>query len=52
MSLKRHTWVDDLKTEDNDNPENNCDVKDARVCKICGNATTSFAKGVEVSEID
>jgi hypothetical protein len=42
MSLEHQTWVGILKTEDNDNPENNCDVKDARVCKLCGNATNTF----------
>jgi hypothetical protein len=43
MNLEHYTWVDVLKTEDDDNHENNIiDVKDARVCKVCGNATNTF----------
>jgi hypothetical protein len=43
MNLEHHTWVDVLKTEDNDKPESNIDdVKDARVCKLCGNVANAF----------
>ncbi|GBC23163.2 uncharacterized protein OCT59_013938 [Rhizophagus irregularis] len=38
-----YTWVDVLKTEDNDKPENNIDdIKDARVCKRCGDAASKL----------
>ncbi|CAB4380536.1 unnamed protein product [Rhizophagus irregularis] len=38
-----YTWVDVLKTEDNDKPENNIDdIKDARVCKLCGKETNTY----------
>jgi hypothetical protein len=40
--LDHYTWVDALSTED---AENNCDdIKDARVCKRCGNASSSYCK--------
>ncbi|RGB27717.1 hypothetical protein C1646_673778 [Rhizophagus diaphanus] len=42
-NLDHYTWADVLETEVNDKPENNCDnVKDAKVCKLCGNVTNTF----------
>ncbi|PKY53210.1 hypothetical protein RhiirA4_408888 [Rhizophagus irregularis] len=42
-SLDHYTWVDVLITKDNDKTENSCDdIKDARVCKRCGDATSTF----------
>ncbi|POG80755.1 hypothetical protein GLOIN_2v1512466 [Rhizophagus irregularis DAOM 181602=DAOM 197198] len=41
-----YTWVDVLKTKDNDKTENSCDdIKDARVCKRCGDAASKFCTG-------
>ncbi|PKK65555.1 hypothetical protein RhiirC2_715469 [Rhizophagus irregularis] len=42
-SLDHYTWVDVLITKDNDKTENSCDdIKDARVCKRCGDATSTL----------